>query len=102
LYKLKRHVAARRARLVGLPPRAARRLINIPTLQSYRLWSLLSARQEQLWRNYFVKLLGANIYHCLQQSLPWERDYPAHGELWSRWRWSLQYFLWLLYLWADL
>jgi len=29
----------------GTTPRAARRQINIPTLQSYRLWSLLSARQ---------------------------------------------------------
>jgi len=29
----------------GTTPRAARRRINIPTLQSYRLWSLLSARQ---------------------------------------------------------
>jgi len=28
----------------GTTPRAARRRINIPTLQSYRLWSLLSAR----------------------------------------------------------
>jgi len=29
----------------GTTPRAARRRINIPALQSYRLWSLLSARQ---------------------------------------------------------
>jgi len=29
----------------GTTPCAARCQINIPTLQSYRLWSLLSARQ---------------------------------------------------------
>jgi len=29
----------------GATPRAAQRQINIPTLQSYRLWSVLSARQ---------------------------------------------------------
>jgi len=28
----------------GTTPCAARRRINLPTLQSYRLWSLLSAR----------------------------------------------------------
>ena len=31
---------------MGLPPRAARRRINIPALQSDRLGSLLSARQH--------------------------------------------------------
>jgi len=33
----------------GTTTRAARRRINIPTLQSYRLWSLLSARHVLRW-----------------------------------------------------
>jgi len=31
----------------GTTPRATWRRINIPTLQSYRLWSLLSARHNR-------------------------------------------------------
>jgi len=34
----------------GTTPRAAQRRINIPTLQSYRLWSLLSTRQPPPWK----------------------------------------------------
>jgi len=51
---------------VGTSPRAARRRINIPTLQSYRLWSLLSAHHSTIiiQKTYLQTALEAKHY-CL-------------------------------------
>ena len=59
----------------GTTPRAARCRINIPTLQSYRLWSLLSAHHWYLKLRKGVKFIVNTViqsFRCLNVAVSLE------------------------------
>ena len=70
-------------------PRAARHRINIPTLKSYRLWSLLSARQSHSSLPvavvqhflYFLKYVTTEVLHRW-----WAQLWLAASHLRASWR----------------
>ena len=81
----------------GTTPRAARRWINIPTLQSYRLWSLLSARQLYIWEKENLRAWSSFdisficFFHFIQAiSVCWSRSERGPQKLvLVKLRWSI-------------